>query len=528
MLAPMEKIDYEADRKSGGDGDLENLSRSMARHGLINAITLREDAGGRYRIIAGRRRFEAAKLLGWEAIEAKVLGPSALNANELSLAENVNREDMSPLDEAELFARQLAEGADIKELALYYNRSVSAIYQRTRLARLSPGIKTLFREGKIAITAAAMLSALEEKSQEKFYEKYKHVSNISTVYVETFLHSVQKNTLMVIADKKCEGCDKRTNHTDKSLFPEEEGLKDVCFDDGCYAKKWTALLEKTMKKAKAKEPDTENMVILQSVPKFYQGDIITLDKTEYLIKKYSYNENHANEGDPEALAVWKFDVVAWNQEKIALRRIFYKEKKTKAEGKAKADKSVKSNYAPDEAIDKVIRAEPGGLTPAARAPLIRSVDRAIEKRYGPHGYENSLNSAIFKKIISRRLEKPGSLVREFVSHFMEFPGEKQKAKEIYELVAGLPCSEDLAGIETVAHEKIIILLFALYIAQSEEFLPEPDDDVEDDLFFQLGGLNKEEYKELYNETAAELVADAMAHQDDPEQEDENGDDDDDD
>jgi ParB family chromosome partitioning protein len=515
--APIAKIYCQGDRENGGDGDLEKLANSMARHGLIQAITVSEDGDGQYRIVTGRRRFKAAKLLGWQSIDAKVRAPSALDDEELSLAENVNREDMNPLDEAELFAKGLADGKDIKEVARYFNRSVSAIYQRTRLTALVPEIKALFREGKIAITAAAMLAALEEKHQKKFYEKHCDYQDITVSMAESFLHSVQRNILATVAGKKCESCAKRTNHTDEGLFPEQSGLEDVCFDNDCYAKQWTALLEKTLKKAKAKEGDTENIVVLDNVPKFYKGNVLTLDKTDYEIKKYDYYKNRADEDDPNARYVWKFMIR--RDSELELNRTLYKEAEEKAESEPKKAQGLE--YAPEEvvekAVDEVIGEGAEEFDPQERALIAKDIGQAVMKRHGSkYGYLDSLNSAIFKKVILRRLENPKDLTREYVSGIMRWTGPKQK--EIYTLIAGLPYSDDLAGLEALAPEKLVVLLFALRIHEEAENMPEPDEAEADDPPLQLGGLNVEEYKELYNATAAELIADAVAHQNDPEPE----------
>jgi ParB/RepB/Spo0J family partition protein len=476
------------------------------------------DDTGQYRIIAGRRRFEAAKRLGWETIEAKVLAPSPLHAEELSLAENVNRDDMNPLDEAELFAKQLADGEDIKEVAQYYNRSVSAIYQRVRLTALIPEIKTLFREGKIAITAAALLAALEEKHQKKFYEKHCNYQDIPIGMAESFLHSVQRNTLATVAGKKCEGCAKRTNHTNESLFPEEKDLQDVCFDDDCYAKQWTALLEKTLKKAKAKEGDTENIVVLNNIPKFYKGNVLTLDKTDYQIKKYDYYRNQAGKEDPNAFYVWEF-TVRWNSE-LELDRKRYKEAEEKAEPEPEKAKASGLEYAPEEAvekvIDEVIGPEAADFTPEDRALVAKDIGQAVKKRYGDQwDYRNSLDAAILKKIVLRQPEKQRNLSREFINLLFAYLSDEQE--EIYTVITGLPYSNDLAGIETIAPDTFIVLVFALHILE-DGMMPKPDRAEAHDPPLQLGGLNVEEYKELYNETAAELIADAVAHQNDPEEE----------
>ena len=516
---PVDRIYYESDRKNGGDGDLEILSRSMARHGLINAITVRAEPDGRYRIIAGRRRYEAAKLLGWETVEAKAVDSSVAGAEDLGLAENVNREDMSPLDEADLFLRQMAEGRDVKELALYYNRSVSAIYQRTRLARLAPELKTAFREGKIGVTAAAIIASLEEELQKKFYIKHRHYDAIGVGHAESFLHSVQKNSLEAVADKKCGNCGKRTRHTDKSLFPEEDGLMDVCFDSDCYGRKWTALLEKLLKKAKAAAPVTENTVVFEGIPKFYQGNSITLDKTGYQIKKYDYYENRANRNEPGAQAVLKFTFDRWQKE-VLLTRIFYREAGGKA---AEAAGSAKSRYAPEEAIRKVAGGETGGPAPEALPALVRNIDRAIEKHYGRDNYQISLDSAILRKLALRWLEKPRNLIRELLFRILETGGPNSDEKMLWEILSGLPWNDGMEGLETIAPERMIALAFAIYMLESTNGPSEPDLAEEDDAAIVLGGLGLTEYRELYNETAAELVAAALSGASGPEPEEAAGD-----
>jgi ParB family chromosome partitioning protein len=150
IKAPMGKIEFTSDRTHGGEGNIETLAQSIKALGIIHPPAAKElaDNKGHYRIIAGRRRCAAAKLLGWKSIEI-IVHPAKADEEAIALAENVNREEMHPLDEAERFRREMDSGKSAEEVARYYARSVSGIHQRVRLTNLVDGIKTMFRDGKM-------------------------------------------------------------------------------------------------------------------------------------------------------------------------------------------------------------------------------------------------------------------------------------------------------------------------------------------------------------------------------------------
>jgi len=158
IKVPVGKIISSTDRKYGGEGKIETLAQSIEQHGLIHPLAVKESAEkkGCYRVIAGRRRYEAVKLLGWKNVEVTVYADDADDAA-IALAENVNREDMHPLDEAETFKRLQDEGKTVEEIAKYYSRTVSGIYHRIRLTNLIDGIKMMFRDGKIKLSGAAYI-----------------------------------------------------------------------------------------------------------------------------------------------------------------------------------------------------------------------------------------------------------------------------------------------------------------------------------------------------------------------------------
>lgn len=131
------EIAMNEDRTEGGKGDIESLARNMAKYGQINAVTVVEDISNsyRYRIIAGRRRCAAAESLGWTEIRADVYDSDELGADSeemIALSENAAREEMNAIDEGVLYAKELAKGTPVEELAALFCRNKSTVYQRAR------------------------------------------------------------------------------------------------------------------------------------------------------------------------------------------------------------------------------------------------------------------------------------------------------------------------------------------------------------------------------------------------------------
>ena len=166
------EIAMNEDRTEGGKGDIESLARNMAKYGQINAVTVVEDISNsyRYRIIAGRRRCAAAESLGWTEIRADVYGSDELGADSeemIALSENAAREEMNAIDEGVLYAKELAKGTPVEELAALFCRNKSTVYQRAKLARLVPEMRELYKAGRVSLHVAAMASDLPEEAQKK-------------------------------------------------------------------------------------------------------------------------------------------------------------------------------------------------------------------------------------------------------------------------------------------------------------------------------------------------------------------------
>jgi ParB/RepB/Spo0J family partition protein len=227
-----------SNRKHGGHGDIDVLAESIRELGLIEPlVVMRQDGEQPYRIVAGRRRFEAVRKLGWDSVPAVVLpeDTAAETEEEIALAENINRLDTHPLDEAATFRRLFDAGKSIEEIARYYSRSVSGIYHRIRLNGLIDEIKGMFRSGRLNITGASVLACLTPERQKAFCETVTDGDEVSPYKVKEFIIGVQNERyLRMINSERCAECGNRTRYKDAALFEEYARYDDVCFVPDCF------------------------------------------------------------------------------------------------------------------------------------------------------------------------------------------------------------------------------------------------------------------------------------------------------
>lgn len=143
---------------------LEQLASSIVENGLLQPILVREYGEGRYQIIAGERRFRASKLAGITEIPAIVLDRDDKKSAQIALIENVQREDLNPLEEA-LGYKSLAEEYDMtqEELSIKVGKSRSAIANTLRLLDLPDEILTLVASKELSAGHARTLLGVKDK-----------------------------------------------------------------------------------------------------------------------------------------------------------------------------------------------------------------------------------------------------------------------------------------------------------------------------------------------------------------------------
>ena len=156
----LSQIDPKGDqpRKHFDKESLEQLAASIAENGLLQPILVREYGDGRYQIIAGERRFRASKLAGLTEIPAIILERDDKKVAEIALIENIQREDLNPIEEA-LGYRALATEYDMtqEEISLKVGKSRSAITNTLRLLDLPDVILPLVASGDLSAGHARTL-----------------------------------------------------------------------------------------------------------------------------------------------------------------------------------------------------------------------------------------------------------------------------------------------------------------------------------------------------------------------------------
>lgn len=160
-------------RKRFNEEALADLAESIRIHGIIQPLTVRRLSSGYYQIIAGERRWRAAKLAGLREVPAVVIEADDRKVMELGLIENLQREDLNPMEEA-LGYRSLVEeyGMTQDDVSLRVGKSRSAVANALRLITLPDAIQQLLEEGKLtAGHARALLAAPGGALQKKLAQK---------------------------------------------------------------------------------------------------------------------------------------------------------------------------------------------------------------------------------------------------------------------------------------------------------------------------------------------------------------------
>jgi ParB family chromosome partitioning protein len=136
------------------------LAESMQQHGLLQPIVVRKLRQGGFALVAGGRRLEAARTLGWTSVRATVLGDDASTGRILELVENLQRQDLTPHDEAEAFEAVIRErGWSNLELAQAIKRSPAYVSKRLRVFG-DPDLRGAVLESGVAVSTAEELLGL--------------------------------------------------------------------------------------------------------------------------------------------------------------------------------------------------------------------------------------------------------------------------------------------------------------------------------------------------------------------------------
>ena len=182
---------------------LEQLAASISENGLLQPILVREYGDGRYQIIAGERRFRASKLAGLTEIPAIVLERDDKRAAQIALIENIQREDLNPLEEA-LAYRSLAEeyGMTQEELSQKVAKSRSAIANSVRLLDLPEEIQTLVASGELSAGHGRTLLGVKDHDNMVLLAQKAVEEDLSVRVLESLVKLANKPQKPVVEDEE--------------------------------------------------------------------------------------------------------------------------------------------------------------------------------------------------------------------------------------------------------------------------------------------------------------------------------------
>ena len=174
-MLPIHKVEPNRNqpRHDFDEEELQALSESLSIHGILQPLTVRELHSGYYQIIAGERRWRAARMAGLTEVPVVVIEADDRKAMELALIENLQRQDLNPVEEA-LGYRSLMDdfGLTQDDAAKQVGKSRPAVANALRLLNLSEAVLEKVREGAISAGhARAILSVKFEKDQLQMMQK---------------------------------------------------------------------------------------------------------------------------------------------------------------------------------------------------------------------------------------------------------------------------------------------------------------------------------------------------------------------
>ena len=155
-------------RKNFDSEALSDLADSIRQHGIIQPLTVRRLQSGYYQIIAGERRWRAARMAGLSEVPAVVIEADDRKAMELAMIENLQREDLNPMEEAKGYQVLMEQyGMTQEEAAQRVGKSRPAVANALRLLKLCPDVRKLVEEGAISGGHGRTLVTLNEKQQKE-------------------------------------------------------------------------------------------------------------------------------------------------------------------------------------------------------------------------------------------------------------------------------------------------------------------------------------------------------------------------
>lgn len=252
---------------------LNELAADIKVRGLIQPIIIREDEDRSvilpkelaketcYAIVCGARRFRAAMIAGLDEVPCIIRSLTDNEALEFQISENLNREDINPMEESDAFQQLVHRGIKTPEMiADKFGVSVKYVYDRLTIQKVVPEVQEAVREGRLSITHAKQFARLPMFDQAKLVKEIDlNDTTLTVADIRDEINSMFKLKLdRAVFDTKdaklvkgavaCEKCKKRTGCN--LLLFEEVQTEDICLDSACWDAKLNAHIQLTIEKYK--------------------------------------------------------------------------------------------------------------------------------------------------------------------------------------------------------------------------------------------------------------------------------------
>ena len=171
-LADLQPSNYNP-RKNFDEKSLAELADSIRQQGVLQAIGVRPIAENHFEIVFGERRYRASQIAGLEEIPAVILDISDETAEEMAVTENLQRKDVTPIEEANAYQKLIESGRhDVQSLAVQFGKNESYIRTRLKFVSLIPEIARLLEQDELTISVATEICRYGEDIQHDIYEKH--------------------------------------------------------------------------------------------------------------------------------------------------------------------------------------------------------------------------------------------------------------------------------------------------------------------------------------------------------------------
>lgn len=246
------KVSKDNPRKSFNENKMADLTNSIKEKGVIEPIVIRP-SNGKYEIVCGERRFRASQKTGIKTIPAIIRELTDGQAMEIRAVENLQREDLCPLEEAQAFKTMLEKCKYTQDdLATKVGKSRKYIIDRIRLLELSADIQQGISKELITPGHGIVLLRLEDPEERQGLYKSIIDEKLSVRSAENALDQCGKKLNNAPFDtKECQKCE-HNGSKQKDFFDKDTNLKGRCLNIDCYKKKREALVNKSITELRKK------------------------------------------------------------------------------------------------------------------------------------------------------------------------------------------------------------------------------------------------------------------------------------